>query len=202
MENIKTLLPLNVYEAAKSRIEWAFDTFHHVCISFSGGKDSTVLFHLVAEVAKIKKRKTIAPMEKKLLLHSLEKDGFTQPIVTAKVKDHNVVVDGFHRHLLGKKTASLHKKLHGYLPVSLVNADSEGLNDRIASTVRHNRARGKHRVEAMSDIVRDLARQGWDDQRISQELGMDADEVLRLKQISGLAEIFSEETFSEAWTVR
>lgn len=145
---------------------------------------------------------TLAPMEKKLLRHSLEKDGFTQPIVTAKVKDHYVVVDGFHRHLLGKKTASLHKKLHGYLPVSLVNADSEGLNDRIASTVRHNRARGKHRVEAMSDIVRDLARQGWDDQRISQELGMDADEVLRLKQISGLAEIFSEETFSEAWTVR
>jgi ParB-like chromosome segregation protein Spo0J len=83
-----------------------------------------------------------------------------------------------------------------------VNADSEGLNDRIASTVRHNRARGKHKVEAMSDIVRDLARQGWNDQRISQELGMDADEVLRLKQISGLAEIFSEETFSEAWTVR
>lgn len=109
------------------------------------------------------------------------------------------VVDGYHRMQLGKHKSRLRERLKGYLPVVLVHDTGDG--ERRAATVRHNRARGQHAVTAMSDLVRDLARLGWDDERIAKELGMDADEVLRLKQISGLAEMFGDGMFSEAWTV-
>ena len=86
-----------------------------------------------------------------------------------------------------------------HLPVVVVNNESTERNDRIASTIRHNRARGKHKISSMSDIVVELSRQNWNDERIAKELGMDADEVLRLKQITGLAELFENEEFDEAW---
>ncbi|MDU1518896.1 MAG: ParB/RepB/Spo0J family partition protein [Klebsiella michiganensis] len=143
----------------------------------------------------------MATVEKKLLERSIELDGFTQPVVVARQQRRHLVVDGFHRHLIGKSRPELSRRLHGYLPVTLINAEREGQKERIAATIRHNRARGKHQIAAMSDIVRDLYRQGWDDRRIGEELGMDADEVLRLKQISGLTELFADESFSEAWTV-
>ena len=143
----------------------------------------------------------MATVEKKLLERSIELDGFTQPVVVARQQRRHLVVDGFHRHLIGKSRPELSRRLHGYLPVTLINAEREGQKERIAATIRHNRARGKHQIAAMSDIVRDLHRQGWDDRRIGEELGMDADEVLRLKQISGLTELFADESFSEAWTV-
>ncbi|MFP8418323.1 IbrB-like domain-containing protein [Klebsiella michiganensis] len=143
----------------------------------------------------------MATAEKKLLERSIELDGFTQPVVVARQQRRHLVVDGFHRHLIGKSRPELSWRLHGYLPVTLINAEREGQKERIAATIRHNRARGKHQIAAMSDIVRDLHRQGWDDRRIGEELGMDADEVLRLKQISGLTELFADESFSEAWTV-
>lgn len=143
----------------------------------------------------------MATVEKKLLERSIELDGFTQPVVVARQQRRHLVVDGFHRHLIGKSRPELSRRLHGYLPVTLINAEREGQKERIAATIRHNRARGKHQIAAMSDIVRDLHRQGWDDRRIGEELGMDADEVLCLKQISGLTELFADESFSEAWTV-
>lgn len=143
----------------------------------------------------------MAPSEKKLLKQSLEKDGFTQPVVVAEEENHYLVVDGFHRQLLGR-TANTGKRLKGWLPVVCIKPERKGLASRIAATIRHNRARGKHQITSMSDIVRDLSRQGWADERIATELGMDLDEVLRLKQISGLIELFQEEDFSPAWTVR
>ncbi|TBN97375.1 transcriptional regulator [Salmonella enterica subsp. salamae serovar 13,22:z:-] len=143
----------------------------------------------------------MAPGEKKLLKQSLEKDGFTQPIVVSEEKNHYLVVDGFHRQLLGKE-ASTGKRLKGWLPVACISPERKGQATRMAATIRHNRARGKHQITSMSDIVRDLSRQGWADERIGTELGMDQDEVLRLKQISGLTELFQEEDFSPAWTVR
>ena len=135
----------------------------------------------------------VAPPEMKLLRTSIEEDGFTQPIVVWKTEEGYQVVDGFHRHLVGKELGMSH------LPVVVINKDREDRGDRIASTIRHNRARGKHQVQAMSDIVVELARRNWSDKRIGKELGMDPDEVLRLKQITGLAEMFADEEFSEAW---
>lgn len=143
----------------------------------------------------------MAPGEKKLLQRSLQEDGFTQPVVVSEDKGRYMVVDGFHRQLLGKRESGAGKRLKGWLPVTCINPERKGQAERIASTIRHNRARGKHQITSMSDIVRDLARLGWDDERISQELGMDRDEVLRLKQISGLTELFQEAEFSPAWTV-
>jgi len=136
----------------------------------------------------------VAPPEMKLLQLSIEKDGFTQPIVVWKTEDHYEVIDGFHRYLVGKDKLKL-----THLPCAVVNNNRTDRNDRIASTIRHNRARGKHQVGAMSDIVQELSRRNWTDKKIAKQLGMEPDEVLRLKQITGLAELFQDEDFSLAW---
>ena len=137
----------------------------------------------------------VAPPEMALLELSIMEDGYTQPIVTWEVEPGNYeVVDGFHRHLVGWKKLGL-----SHLPIVVVNHDRIDRSDRIASTIRHNRARGKHQVGQMSEIVQELSRRNWSDQKIAKELGMEPDEVLRLKQISGLADLFGDEEFSEAW---
>lgn len=149
----------------------------------------------------------MSPTEKRLLETSLVKDGYTQPVVVLPIQQSKnkpsqwQVVDGYHRYLLSKKN-SLNKRINGYLPITILDVESHTMADQMAATIRHNRARGQHQVAAMSDIVRDLSRLGWNDQKIGDELGMSQDEVLRLKQISGLAELFSEHDFSEAWTVK
>ena len=149
----------------------------------------------------------MSPKEKRLLETSLVKDGYTQPVVVLPIQQSKnkpsqwQVVDGYHRYLLSKKN-SLNKRINGYLPITILDVESHTMADQMAATIRHNRARGQHQVAAMSDIVRDLSRLGWNDQKIGNELGMSQDEVLRLKQISGLAELFSEHDFSEAWTVK
>lgn len=144
---------------------------------------------------------SVAPPEMELLRHSIASDGYTQPIVTWQHSDlvENEVIDGFHRHRVGKECEEIQSRIHGYLPIVAVSEDREGKNDRVASTIRHNRARGKHKVEAMADIVLDLKKRNWSDKKISKELGMDQDEVLRLSQITGLLEAFSDSEFSEAW---
>ncbi len=141
----------------------------------------------------------VAPPEMKLLQLSIEGDGYTQPIVVYGKNNCYEVVDGFHRNRVGKECPSIKARVHGYLPVTRINSDREDKSDRIAATIRHNRARGKHKIDAMSDIVIDLSRRNWSDEKIAKELGMEQDEVLRLKQITGLAELFSDSEFSEAW---
>lgn len=145
----------------------------------------------------------VAPQEKRLLSRSLELDGFTQPIIVAENRFHHYeIIDGFHRHNLSKSKAVLKRQLKGYLPVSCLRKERQDKSDRMATTIRHNRARGRHQISAMSEIVRELTLLGWDDDRISDELGMDSDEVLRLKQINGLLELFSGRRYSQAWTVK
>lgn len=141
----------------------------------------------------------VAPPEMKLLALSIGEDGYTQPIVAWGKNDYYEVVDGFHRNRVGKENKEVRERIHGYLPITLINHDREDKGDRIAATIRHNRARGKHQVGAMSDIVLELSRRNWSDQKIGRELGMEPDEVLRLKQITGLAELFSDLEFSKAW---
>jgi ParB-like chromosome segregation protein Spo0J len=141
----------------------------------------------------------VAPPEMKLLQLSIEEDGYTQPIVAYGTNDYYEVIDGFHRNRVGKECESIKERIHGYLPVTVINHNREDKADRIAATIRHNRARGKHQVTAMSDIVLELSRRNWSEQKIAKELGMEPDEVLRLKQITGLAELFADKEFSEAW---
>lgn len=141
---------------------------------------------------------TVAPPEMRLLRRSIEADGYTQPIVVWRDGDRYEVIDGFHRHRVGREQP-IRDRVLGYLPVTVANSDRADRSDRMAATIRHNRARGKHRVDGMSEIVVELARRNWSNEKIARELGMEPDEVLRLKQISGLAEMFADREFSEAW---
>ncbi len=142
---------------------------------------------------------SVAPPEMRLLEHSIMEDGYTQPIVTFENEGKNEVVDGFHRNRVGKESKIVRERIKGYLPVVVINQDRVGKGDRIAATIRHKRARGKHKIDAMAEIVLDLKRRNWSDEKIARDLGMDADEVLRLSQITGLAEMFADRDFSEAW---
>jgi hypothetical protein len=141
----------------------------------------------------------VAPPEMELLRVSVASDGYTQPIVTMLDGSTHVVIDGFHRNRVGKECADIRERVKGYLPVVQIRTDRAERSDRIASTIRHNRARGKHQVSAMADIVAELKKRNWSHAKIAKELGMDEDEVLRLCQITGLTELFSNESFSQAW---
>jgi len=144
---------------------------------------------------------SVAPPEMELLQLSIAEDGYTQPIVTFKTNEVNEVIDGFHRNRVGKECTNIKERVYGYLPVVAINQNREDKGGRIAATIRHNRARGKHKIDAMSEIVIDLKRRNWSDTKIAKQLGMDRDEVLRLTQITGLAEMFKDQEFSKAWIV-
>lgn len=141
----------------------------------------------------------VAPPEMKLLKLSIKKDGVTMPVVIAdqsNKKKPYVVVDGFHRTTVIQTDKEINESLSGYVPVSRLNKSVE---DRITATVRHNMARGTHQVELSAKLVAMLKKHNWTNARIGIELGMDADEVLRLKQITGLAELFKDKQFSKSW---
>lgn len=135
----------------------------------------------------------VAPPEMQLLRHSIEEDGYTQPIVTYydKENDKYIVVDGFHRYRCAKEYFHLSE-------IPIVTID-KNLENRMASTIRHNRARGTHQIIDMSHIVRDLTLRGWSDEEISKHLGMEYDEIVRLKQITGLKDMFANHVFSKSW---
>lgn len=143
----------------------------------------------------------VAPPEMELLEVSIINDGYTQPIVTWENGDKGKteVIDGFHRNRVGKESKIVNTRIMGFLPVVNIRKEQSGKNDRIASTIRHNRARGKHQVNAMSEIVIELKNRNWTNQRISKQLGMDEEEVLRLCQVSGLEHLFTNDDFSQAW---
>lgn len=141
---------------------------------------------------------SVAPPEMKLLYESIKEDGYTMPIVCyyVKEKDIYVIVDGFHRYRVMLDYPDIREREGGMLPVSVIN---KSLDNRMASTIRHNRARGSHNVDLMSNIIKELHELGRSDAWISKNLGMDKDEILRLKQITGLAALFKDVKFGEAW---
>lgn len=144
---------------------------------------------------------SVAPPEMELLRHSIKNDGYTQPVVAWNNSKNSTieVVDGFHRTRVCKEFKDVNDRVFGYLPIVGINDTCSSRNDRMASTVRHNRARGKHNVTAMSDMVKELKNRNWKNSRIAKELGMDEDEVLRLCQITGLENLFDNRDFSKAW---
>ncbi len=144
---------------------------------------------------------TVAPPEMKLLELSIQEDGYTQPIVSWSRDGIFEVIDGFHRHRVGKESKAIQKRIHGYLPLVVINKERSEKSDRMASTIRHNRARGKHGVDSMSEIVVELKKRNRSEEWIAKHLGMDPDEVLRLCQVSGLVEMFSDTQFSKSWDI-
>lgn len=143
---------------------------------------------------------SVAPPEMRLLALSIRADGYTQPVVAYHEQNGAYeVVDGFHRHRVGKDVAEVRERVQGYLPLVAINEGRIGKADRMAATIRHNRARGTHSVDGMSEIVVDLSRRKKTDEWIAENLGMERSEVLRLKQVSGLAELFADRELSRAW---
>lgn len=140
----------------------------------------------------------VAPPEMKLLEHSIREDGYTQPIVGYYDEENEryIVVDGFHRNRVGKEKRDIKERIHGYLPMVVIE---KSMAERMASTIRHNRARGTHGIQPMSKIVEELYFMGWSDKKIAIELGMEMDEVLRLKQFTGLGDLFRDRKYSTAW---
>lgn len=141
---------------------------------------------------------SVAPPEMKLLYQSIKEDGYTMPIVCYYLSDLDIyeIVDGFHRYTILKNHKDIFERENGCLPVVVIDKERSNL---MASTIRHNRARGSHSIELMTNIVSELTKSGMGDDWIMKQIGMDADELLRLKQLSGLAELFKNKNFSESW---
>lgn len=140
----------------------------------------------------------VAPPEMRLLEKSIREDGYTMPIVCYYLEDEDIyeIVDGFHRYTVMMTCKDIRDRENGLMPVVTIEKD---ISHRMASTIRHNRARGSHNIDLMVNIVADLVESGMSDEWIAKNIGMDADELLRLKQISGLAALFADKDFSKAW---
>lgn len=140
----------------------------------------------------------VAPPEMKLLYQSIKEDGYTMPIVCYYLEnsDKYEIVDGYHRYTTMLQHKDIYERENGLLPVSVID---KPISDRMASTIRHNRARGSHSIELMTNIVAELKEAGMSDAWIMKNVGMDADELLRLKQVSGLAALFKDKDFSRSW---
>lgn len=201
-EQIENLLsPLSLDEKVEKINELKL-LLHHLSPMSSEPVDCVIWVKNTTVYANDYNPNSVAPPEMELLKLSIAEDGYTQPIVTMNNENETrEVIDGFHRNRVGKESEEIQKRVHGYLPVVTINSDRTGKADRMAATVRHNRARGKHSINAMSDIVVELKRRNWKNEKIAEHLGMDADEVLRLYQITGLSELFSNEEFSKAWEI-
>ena len=145
----------------------------------------------------------VAPPEMALLYDSIKNDGYTQPVVTGtpvdteSVKNKNIVTDGYHRNLIPRQHKDIEERLKGYLPITVIEGKTR--SELMASTIRHNRARGTHDVDLMSNIIAEIHDLGRSDEWISKHLGMDIDEILRLKQITGLASLFEDQELSMSW---
>ena len=141
----------------------------------------------------------VAPPEMELLETSIWEDGYTQPVVTYYDAEQEmyIVVDGFHRYLTMKNSQRIYDREQGQLPIVVIDRE---IGDRMASTIRHNRARGTHNIELMSGIVSELVEMGKSDGWICKHIGMSKDELLRLKQITGVAALFANREFSNSWS--
>ncbi|MFR7364808.1 MAG: IbrB-like domain-containing protein [Terrisporobacter sp.] len=140
----------------------------------------------------------VAPPEMKLLYQSIKEDGYTMPVVCYYIEEEDIyeIVDGYHRYTIMKTHKDIYDRENGCLPVSIIDKPIQG---RMASTIRHNRARGTHNIELMSNIISELVESGMSDAWIAKNIGMDLDEILRLKQITGLASLFKDKEFSKSW---
>lgn len=144
---------------------------------------------------------SVATTEMRLLYTSVLHDGYTQPVVTVhdEENDRYVIVDGFHRYLTCKSNQDILDRNLGRLPIVVIDKD---INDRMASTVRHNRARGKHSVDGMSNMVFEMLDNGWKDEDICNELGMETEELIRLKHVTGFSKLFQDVEYKKSWETK
>lgn len=141
---------------------------------------------------------SVASKEMGLLYKSIEHDGYTQPIVTYydAEKERYIIVDGFHRYFVGKNKDNIREGNKGMVPITVIDKE---INDRMASTVRHNRARGSHSIDGMGSVVFDMLKNGWKDAEICNELGMEPEELLKLKHVTGFSKLFKNVEYNKSW---
>ena len=144
---------------------------------------------------------SVASKELSLLYTSISHDGYTQPVVTIYDEDRDkyIIVDGFHRYFIMKTYKDIYERNKGLLPIVVIDKD---INDRMASTVRHNRARGEHSVAGMSNMVFNMLQNGWDDNEVCNELGLEPEELLRLKHVTGFSKLFENVEYKKAWMTK
>lgn len=142
----------------------------------------------------------VAPIEMGLLYTSIKNDGYTQPTVSVydKSTDNYIIIDGFHRYFTMKTREDIQQLSSGLLPVVVLDKD---INERMAATVRHNRARGSHSVKGMSNMVFEMLKNGKTDAEICNELGMQPEELVKLKHITGYSKLYKDVEYSRAWVV-
>ena len=176
-----------------------------VLATLSPQKENPVDLVLWVDIDKVKANEynpnQVADAEMKLLHTSISHDGYTQPVVTVydETLDRYIIVDGFHRYAVLKRYKDIFERCHGRLPITVLK---KGIKDRMASTIRHNRARGKHAIQGMSQIVFNMLEEGWDDKTICKELGMELEELIRLKHITGFSKLFANAEYRKAWKTK
>lgn len=142
---------------------------------------------------------SIPPPEFNLLITSIKEDGYTMPIYVNPEQKNKVIIDGFHRRICLQRNKDISNSTFNRLPITIANENKRDVSNRIASTIRHNRARGNHDIDLMSEIISELISIGKTDKWIMKNVGMDREELLRLKQVTGLSSLFKNEEFSKAW---
>lgn len=202
---MKTKLKEEVISALKNDNSFAFELRAWIAESIDGRISQPIDQIRLVDINEVSPNdynpNSVASTELKLLYTSIKHDGYTQPIVTIKDEETGkyVIVDGFHRYFTMKNNKDIFDINNGLLPIVVLNSD---INDRMASTVRHNRARGKHSVTGMSNMVFSMLENGWDDVDICNELGMEPEELLKLKHITGFSKLFKDAEYSKAWETK
>lgn len=204
MKKIKEAI-LKGYNESKNKIGYVAQLREYIWAELSPMASQPIDRVLWVPINKVKANdynpNSVASVEMKLLYKSIDHDGYTQPIVTVydPEKKVYVIIDGFHRYFICKSNDDIRERNKGLLPIVVLDKD---INDRMASTVRHNRARGKHSIDGMSSMVFQMLENGWQDDEICNELGMEAEELLRLKHITGFSKLFQDMEYKKAWRTK
>ena len=194
----------NVFEKAEDKIKFLNDCreFLHGLSPVRAQPVNNVKWVPLSQVkANDYNPNSVAKIEMKLLYTSIQHDGYTQPIVTVydEANDMYIIVDGFHRYFVCRENKDIFDRNYGMLPIVVID---KGINDRMASTVQHNRARGKHALSGMSSMVFEMLDNGWEDADICNELGMEAEELIKLKHITGFSKLFKNVEYGKAWETK
>ena len=204
MKKIKEAI-LKGYNESKNKIGYVAQLREYIWAELSPMASQPIDRVLWVPINKVKANdynpNSVASVEMKLLYKSIDHYGYTQPIVTVydPEKKVYVIIDGFHRYFICKSNDDIRERNKGLLPIVVLDKD---INDRMASTVRHNRARGKHSIDGMSSMVFQMLENGWQDDEICNELGMEAEELLRLKHITGFSKLFQDMEYKKAWRTK
>lgn len=193
------------FEEHEGKEEFIYDLRQWINTELSGHSDQPIDFVRWVKIEDVQANdynpNSVAKNEMRLLYTSIAHDGYTQPVVTIydeEIKKY-IIVDGFHRYTTMRLNADLMEKNKGYLPIVVI---AKSINDRMASTIRHNRARGKHSVNGMASMVFEMLDNGWSDEQICKELGMESEELVRLKHITGFSKLFEDTEYQKSWETK